>query len=35
VPETPRVAPVRRIAVGRVEPASDAASVSANGKYEE
>jgi len=34
-PETPRVAPVRRIAVGRVEPASDTASVSANGKYEE
>ncbi len=34
-PEAPRVAPVRRIAVGRVEHASETTSVNGNGKYEE
>ncbi|MFQ3662800.1 MAG: hypothetical protein SNJ69_10460 [Chloroflexaceae bacterium] len=33
--ETPRVAPVRRIAVSRVERDSETTSVSTNGKYEE
>ncbi len=34
-PEAARVAPVRRIAVSRVERASETTSVSTNGKYEE